>query len=546
MRMEKFRWPVPSTLSADYIHEPHKTAGRFDVRFDRDQDWQTRATWLDSTSHLKADKLALAEALEAYNSKVGNTDPLVTSQIDSLRQGALVVVGGQQAGLFGGPLLVIYKAVSIIQAAKEATAKLNRPVVPVFWIAGEDHDFDEVNHTYVTTGQEDGRPVKISISREAPYKQATVSGTPITPSQWRDCVEELARLLPDTQWKPGLLDKAVELTADAGSLSESFARLLAWLFGPHGLVIMDAADPRLRRLERAMFAAMLKENGAVREAASQGKQAVETLGYEPQVIFDASQAHLFIVDEQGRRPLMASEEDAFQMKGEAGKLSLDDMLARLEARPESFSNNVMTRPIMQEYIFPVLATVLGPGEIAYWGMLKEMFAVFGMQMPIIIPRTEVTVIDPGTTKLLAKYGLDVNEAMLQLEEKKQAWLALQKPVGLDARFADTRKHIARLYDPLVEALSGVHAGMRQLGQANLRKLLEQVNYLEQRTDAEIATRHARALSQWACIAAQLHPLGKRQERVWNVFVILNSFSTDFVHTLLEQPIQPGAHYIVYL
>ncbi|GIQ67971.1 putative cysteine ligase BshC [Xylanibacillus composti] len=527
------------------MYEPHKTAERFEVRYDRDQDWQSRAAWLDSASHLKADKLALAEALEAYNRKVGNTDPRVASHIDSLREGAFVVVGGQQAGLFGGPLLVIYKAVTIIRAAKEAAAKLNRTVVPVFWIAGEDHDFDEVNHTYVTEGETGSQIKKISLSREAPYAQAMVSGTPITPAQWSHCLDELARLLPDTSFKPGLLDKAQELTAGAGSLSESFARLLAWLFGAHGLIVMDAADPSLRKLEQPMFAAMLTGNRAVRDAALTGKQAVERLGYEPQVAFDASMAHLFAVDRHGRRPLLASE-DGFQVKGEAGKRSLPDMLARLEEKPEDFSNNVMTRPVMQEYLFPVVAAVLGPGEIAYWGMLKELFAVYGMKMPIIVPRTEVTVIDASTSKLMAKYGLDLDQALLQLEESRQSWLMAKKPAGLNDRFADTKKHISRLYDPLLDALSGIHEGMRQLGQSNLRKLLEQVEYLERRTDAELAGRHARALGQWSRIAAQLHPLGKRQERVLNVFVYLNSYGSDFVHMLVEQPLQPGAHYVMYI
>ncbi len=545
MRMEMFRWPVPSTLSADYIHVSDNTAERFEFRYDRDQDWQSRAAWLDSTSHLKADRLALADVLQVYNRKVGNTAPEVADHIDRLRGGAFAVVGGQQAGLFGGPLLVIYKAATIIRTAKEASAKLRRDVVPVFWIAGEDHDFDEVNHTYVTAGEADGTPKKISISREAAFMQAAVSDTPITPEQWHDCLDELSLLLPDTEFKPRLMDKAAQLAAHADTLSDSFASLLGWLFGSYGLVVMDAADAGIRRLEQPMFAAMLESSHAVQQAAVKGKLAVQSLGYEPQVVFDDAMAHLFTVDAQGRRPLLAHD-GVFQVKGESASYKLDDMLDRLGNNPSAFSNNVMTRPVMQEYLFPVVATVLGSGEISYWGMLKEMFAVFGMRMPIAVPRTEVTVIDTATSKLMNKYGLSIDRAMLQLEEAKQAWLTAQKPPQLTDRFADTKKHIARLYDPLFDSLSGIHTGMRQLGQANLRKLLEQVDYLERRTDAEIAARHAQSLEQWDYMAAQIHPFGKRQERVLNVWGYLNSFGSTFIKEVVEQPMQPGAHYVLYI
>lgn len=127
-------------------------------------------------------------------------------------------------------------------------------MVPVFWIAGEDHDFDEVDHIHVLSREL--KVEKIRLERQGDAK-APVSDIAISGEQWTKALDRLESMLPDTEFKPGLLEKITQFASDSGSLVDLFARLLAWWFGKHGLVLLDSHDPALRRLEAPMFAWML-------------------------------------------------------------------------------------------------------------------------------------------------------------------------------------------------------------------------------------------------------------------------------------------------
>ena len=109
------------------------------------------------------------------------------------------------------------------------------------------------------------------------------------------------------------------------------------------------------------------------------------------------------------------------------------MIKRLTT-PDQLSNNVMSRPLMQEYLFPVLATVLGPGEIAYWALTKQAFEQFHMRMPIVVPRMEFTLIEGTIKKQMDKYELTLTDVLERFDEKKQAWLDAQDTLQLNDRF----------------------------------------------------------------------------------------------------------------
>lgn len=202
----------------------------FGYHWQEEGHWAARAEELWKSEAPRADRAALAGTLEAYNRKHGASDAAL-AHIQELGDGALAVVGGQQAGLWTGPLLVLYKAVTIIQNAAMAREKLNRPVIPVFWIAGEDHDWEEAGHTYLVSGEPKLRKLELKRPKGA---KTSVSRSIISQSEWKQAIEELAALLPDSEYKPDLLDRLCAFTDGSDTLSDTFARLLAWLFGPYG------------------------------------------------------------------------------------------------------------------------------------------------------------------------------------------------------------------------------------------------------------------------------------------------------------------------
>jgi uncharacterized protein YllA (UPF0747 family) len=202
---------------------------------------------------------------------------------------------------------------------------------------------------------------------------------------------------------------------------------------------------------------------------------------------------------------------------------------------------------MQEFLFPVLATVLGPGEIAYWGLTNLAFETLNMEMPIIVPRLEFTLIEGTTAKQMDKFALSVETVVTQFEQWKQDWLTAQDQLGLAARFSEVKQQFKSLYDPLVETIAGINPGMRKLGETNVQKIIEQIEFLEARGVEANQAQYEAALRHLERIRLSLHPLGKPQERVYNVIGYLNKYGNGLLKQLLELPYTTdGVHRIIYI
>ncbi|MBB6673232.1 bacillithiol biosynthesis cysteine-adding enzyme BshC [Cohnella nanjingensis] len=499
-------------------------------------DWLQRAEALDRLADRRADRKSLAAALREYQAQLAPHERVLQSIADLEREDTLAIVGGQQAGLFGGALLIVYKALTVIQSAKHAERLLGRRVVPVFWIAGEDHDFDEANHVYVEAnhvfaGEADGESVRIRLNRPEGPRQA-VSRTPLSAADWESAVGALARALPDTEFKPELLRQITAQLADAPSLTLAFARLLSDWFGKDGLVLLDSDDPALRRLERPLFREMIERSDGISAAIAEGEERVKALGYPLQAESSPEIANLFLHLERGRT-LLYRRDGGFQDRRGEVAFTRDELLQWTAEKPETFSNNALTRPLMQEYLLPVLATVLGPSEIAYWGVLGPSFDLLGLQMPLLVPRQSFTYLEPAVGKLLAKYGMTAEELMARGDARKAEWLSAQDRWDLEAKFASAREAFERLYAPILETVSAVQPGLDRLGERNRDKILEQMAYLEQQTASALAKRHEDALRQWDRMLGSLRPQGKPQERVLGGIHFLNRYGPGWLDALRE-------------
>ncbi|MCZ8511220.1 bacillithiol biosynthesis cysteine-adding enzyme BshC [Paenibacillus filicis] len=542
--MEVFHWNSGQPLTEDYLQRYGNTEPLYEYEPFQTDSWKRRAEWLDTKRAFGADRGALADALKRFNEKAGAA-PEALAAIEALRDpGTLAIVGGQQAGLFTGPLLVIYKAVTIIREAKRASELLNRRVVPVFWIAGEDHDFDEVNHVIALTPELELNRIKL----EHPTGLRTsVSRTPISAEQWEDAIGQLDTTLIPTEFKAGLLESLRALAAKSDTLVDLFAGLLASLFSRYGLILVDSDDPGLRRLEGPMFRTLLERNGELGQALKEAKAELVRLGYEPQAEVSERSANLFVFDPEERILLYQSESGGFTDRKEERHYSLEGLLDWAETAPERLSNNVMTRPLMQDYLFPVLGAVLGSSEIAYWGLTRRAFELFGMNMPILIPRTGYTLLEGTVQKNMGKYGLAVEDALFRLEERQQAWLQEQDRLQLSERFQSVKEDFRERYAPLVELLGEVNPGLKKLGDTNLSKILEQIDFLEHKAEDAVKSQHESGLRQFQRVGMSILPDGKPQERIYNVFAYLNKYGEGWLQELLDASYDvDGHHFVCYM
>ncbi|CAB3393479.1 bacillithiol biosynthesis cysteine-adding enzyme BshC [Kyrpidia spormannii] len=547
MRVEPCYVKQHPPMAEDYVSHFSRVQELFDYDPRSNDVWEQRVRFLDRQSGPRADRHQLVQALSLFNQRIENA-PEALAAIRSLEdERTLVVVGGQQACLFTGPLLVIYKAITIVRTARRLSRELRRPVTPVFWIAGEDHDFDEVNHVYYLTQNLDIRKIQVD---HPTGKKTSVSRIALNRPQWEEVVDQFQQSLMDTEFKAEIVEKLAQLAGRSTTLVDCFARIMAWLFGPQGLVLVDSGDPNLRCIERPMFEQFIAWSREMNEALWNGKRKVESLGYAAQLDLKEGSANLF-VDHEGERTLLYRDQyGGFTDKKGHVRFTKQELVDLAKNDPVRFSNNAATRPIMQEFLFPVLGTILGPGEIAYWGLLREAFQLFELQMPVIVPRLQFTILEPSVQKQMQTYGILLERALddvQYIEHKKKAWLEEQGALHLKDRFDHVKRQVVELYTPLLDLVSNIDPGMRDLGKTNLDKILKHITFLETRAMASYEAQFETALRRFERIRQNVTPMGKLQDRVYNVFTYLNKHGQHWLTELTEAPLADNrTHHILYL
>lgn len=535
--------PGSSRLAQDYLDRFERVGGFYGGNHRDGRSWEQRVKWLDQSEEKRISRKAMTVCLRSYNEKF-NPHEAVHKSLDLLEQdGTLVITGGQQSGLFTGPMLVIHKAITIIQAAQEAEKRLGRPVVPLFWIAGEDHDWDEVNHTYVLT--EDLDVTKIKMDRED-VSRTSVSYTPVEEEQWKEALDELQHLLQDREYKSEIMSLLRESAANSTGLSDAFAHLMSAMFGKYGLILLDSADPNLRSLEAPMFEKIILKNDSLGHSYQLAARDMIGLGYDLQADVPENGANLFYIFDN-KRILLFKENGVFTDRKGLISMSESELLAELAQHPERFSNNVLTRPIMQDYLLPVLGTVLGQGEISYWAITRYAFTEMGFEMPLILPRMSFTIVDGTVQKYMEKYKLTFQDIHASLDAKRKNWLSKQNDFDLDQRFRETKESFKQLYNPLLQDVENLQPGLVKLGQSNKEKILDQMDFLLGKTKMALEQQHSASLRQWDLLSHSIIPMGRPQERVYNIFYYLNRYGMSLVDDLMSIPYDDsGVHRTVYL
>ncbi|CAG7605694.1 Putative cysteine ligase BshC [Paenibacillus solanacearum] len=545
MQVEAIQWKSGQPLTEDYIHRFDQVSGLFDYNPWKADDWKQRAAWLDKERPDGADREALSEALIRFNSAIGGSEATIRHAELLKDRRTLCIVGGQQASLFTGPLLVVYKAITLIQAARHASSELQRPVIPVFWIAGEDHDFDEVNHFHYLSS--DMKVEKVKLDHPTGLR-TSVSQTAISREQWEEALASMEQALMPTEFRAELMASLRGMADASATLVEYFARIMAKLFGAYGLVFVDSDDPHIRRLEAPMFRQLVERSDEIHGELLKGKARILSGSYQPQAELHDRGANLFVYD-GGERILLYPAEDGNGFTDRRGerRYSREQLAELAESSPERLSNNVMTRPLMQDYLFPVLGAVLGRAEIAYWGLTREAFHLLGMRMPLLLPRLEFTLLEGTVQKNMRKFDLSLEDALFRLEERQQDWLKEQDQFHLEERFGEVKSRFKDSYEPLVEAIGAINPGLRKLGETNLGKIIEQIDFLQQKSEDGLRSQFDAGIRQFERIGMSLVPGGKPQERVFNIASYMNKYGEGWLKELLELPLVPdGKHRVCYI
>ncbi|WP_408010883.1 bacillithiol biosynthesis cysteine-adding enzyme BshC [Pseudalkalibacillus sp. A8] len=440
-----------------------------------------------------------------------------------------VVVTGQQAGLLTGPLYTLHKCLSTILFAQEKERQLGTPVIPVFWIAGEDHDFDEINHIHIPI---DGKLKKHKLNLYEGMR--SVSHIEADNNQLFPWAEEVIRSFGETEHTQEVKDLIQKAIKESNTLTEFFAYLMITLFSDFGLVILDSHHPDLRKIETPFFENMIRKNRKIDDAFQQGLTDVNNLGYASPIESEEDNAHLFI-EERDTRVLLIRENSSFRGKNNECLYSEEELLNIAQTTPSRLSNNVVTRPLMQEFLLPTLAFVGGPGEINYWSALKSVFHNFDMKMPPVLPRLSLVLLDPYTQKTIEEKKMDTIHIVFDgVLNEKEKWLAENTDHDLGEEIDQVLKVFKKGHERLGTTAHEIDKGLDRLTEKNWTIIEDQILFMKQRMEKSIYQRHEVELKKFDHIQMHLLPGEQPQERVLNVFYYINNIGFDFISELAAQ------------
>lgn len=455
-----------------------------------------------------------------------NLTPNQEENIAHIKAGANVVIGGQQAGLFVSPMYTIHKIISIITLAKEQSKALGEPVVPVFWIAGEDHDFEEVNHAFIYNKNEH----KMNKVNFKSYQVVTngVSNVTMTDKEKETTIQALFEQLDETSRTKVLIE---QLQALPNEWSEQFKLLINDWFKSSGLLIIDAANRELRQLEQSAFLWLLEHHEAVDKAFRAMQQQTSTLFGGPMIETNTN-VHLFI-EHEGSRELLHYDNDTYLIKDGTVTFTKAELRNIIEKTPERFSNNVVTRPLMQEFVFNTLAFIGGPAEIKYWAELKQVFELYGRPMPVVVPRMRITYVNKRIEKLIEKYNLDLKTLLTEgIHKTKKDYLLQDENVELLKHVEQFRATIVSSYQLMKKSCESDQ--VLKIVESNYKHQLKQVDYLKKHYKKEITSRNRVVLNHFFELESALNPRSGLQERTWHPLQLLNDIDLDLFDRVIDE------------
>lgn len=458
---------------------------------------------------------ALADLLESQAVEFGAGDAARVN-IAKLRAGARAVVTGQQVVLFGGPVLTLLKAATAIARAKEATKATGVEHVPVFWLATEDHDLEEVDQvSLLTKTSVETLRVGLKVARAVPVG-SVVPGPELEAVLER--ASELLEFAPVSEWlRECYLPDADEGDGARPTLGLAFGRLIARIFAEQGLIVMDAASRGFHALGASTLRYAIEHAVELQQALIARSKELVKAGYHAQVLVAEGGSMLFLLDEvTGERVALrrtSSNDGQAQWKAGARAYSTAELIAILEATPERLSPNALLRPVFQDTLLPTAAYVGGPAEIAYLAQSAVLYeAILGRITPVL-PRLSATLLEPAIAAVMDKDEVQLPDAMTTAEELAQRLGARAMPIEEKRRLAAVGNAMETELAALTEYLAGMDASLGRAAEVSGSKMLYQMNRLRRMAATFELQKEASLRKHAEAITLNVFPDGHPQERV---------------------------------
>jgi bacillithiol synthase len=490
------------------------------------------------------DRDALCDALKTMNVGWGAGEETLAN-IERLRAAdCLAVVSGQQAGLFTGPLYTIYKALSAVKLAGCLTQR-NSKAVPVFWIATEDHDFDEVAKAEFINRE--CQLASVGVATDV-HQEGQPVGEVVLDESITAVIADLLGQLPNSEFIPDLQSLLEDAWRPGRTYGEAFARLMTALLGSHGLIFLDPCDARLKALAAPIYAEAARRAPEIAQAVETRSRELEQAGYHAQVVASANSFPLFLHDEKGtRHALTRGTNGKYRTKVSATEYTAPELSELALSQPERFSPNVTLRAVVQDFLLPTITYLGGAAEIAYFAQTSEVYRVLGRPVTTILPRSSLTMIERHTGRVLERYGLALGDLFTGLDSVLKR--VVEEHLGADTArsFSKSEEAVNRELDELKAQLTAIDATLADALETGRRKINYQLEGLRTRFHRAQMSRDEAAHRQLQRALDQLYPQKDLQERHINITSLLarhGRYVVDWIFSAIN--LESTEHQIVYL
>jgi bacillithiol synthase len=462
----------------------------------------------------------VADVLQRQNRAWGASNAVLRN-IQRLREGAHVVVTGQQVGLFGGPLLAFLKVASALALANQLEAS-GVPCVPVFWMASEDHDLDEVNQALLLTHDLNLVPFEANTQGERGAPVANIRFAADT----GNLVARATEILGDSLAS----DYLRETYREGETLSNAYGRLYTRIFTEHGLIILDPADEELHGIAAPLFAEAILRAPELDEGLLARNRELVAAGYHEQVKVTDVSTPLFALVDGVRAPVHRANG---QFSIGTARLSLEELLRLIAVRPQDFNANVLLRPVLQDYWLPTLAYFGGPAEVAYFAQVAVVYEKLLGRVTPVLPRLSATLIEPRWERLLEKYEVELPELFHGETELRDRIAARSLPEQLKDDFLQGKLAAEEAMQRISESLARLDPTLVRAANRATSKMLYQVSRLERRAAAAELRRNQVILRHAAQIENSLYPLKTLQEREISGIYFYAKYGPSLIDHLIQ-------------
>ena len=454
-----------------------------------------------------------------------------TKNISALKDNkTLAVVTGQQLGILGGPLYTFYKIITAIKLSNFLSERYDDfRFVPVFWLEGDDHDFNEVRNINLVNDNNEVIKIEYGQEIEEEENRGSVGYLKIneTVNQFFSTLEQNLRT---TEFTPDLLGKIKSFYSPGKTLKQAFKELVFWLFDQYGLVIFDPQDAEIKKLLKPVFIKEITDFRKHSEKLVHVSAKLEEL-YHAQV--KVRPVNLFYSNDEGRF-LIEPVENEFRLKRKRKKFTYDELIEMINNEPENFSPNVLLRPICQDYILPTAFYVGGPSEISYFAQVMPLYDFFKVEAPIIYPRSSATLVEKNINSIVEKYNIGLSELFADIEKVKNKVIQSISQTAVDDIFNITSNQIEIAFDQLKEKLFELDKTISDSSSKYKQKIFYYIDELKGKAVDAQKKKYETTVRQIDKVANSLHPNSNMQERELNFIYFANKYGPEIYNRIFEE------------